>query len=328
MVSQIKGGYIMIARKIDQSHISEAPPYAREIWFYLLRAANHQDSEECERGQTIRRYIDIIEALKWYVGYRKCTYSVAQCENAMKLLVKANMIAKTRTTRGLLITICNYSTYQNAANYESQFHEATARATMEPQGCQTINKKVKKEKKEKNDNKYMGFDEFWELYPKKKAKQDARKAWLKLDLSEQLVEIIVNHVSWRRYTNDWVKDAGKFCPLPATFLNGHRWEDVIASAEMGPKTCVVCRQQGHKYQSDAKGQKVWLCKNCNAGFRTTGLTSWGKLTISTLECKVLEGKAKLEPEPLPIETPKMKIVASPPDTNAQRNRAKDKLGIR
>ena len=226
MVSQIKGGYIMIARKIDQSHISEAPPYAREIWFYLLRAANHQDNEECKRGQTIRRYIDIIEALKWYVGYRKCTYSVAQCENATKLLVKANMIAKTRTTRGLLITICNYSTYQNAANYES--HDgATARATMEPQGCQTINKKVKKEKKEKNDNKHMDFDEFWELYPKKRAKQDAQKAWLKLNPPEQLVKEILDSVAKNKKTNDWLKDNGQFIPHASRFLNGKLWLDEI-----------------------------------------------------------------------------------------------------
>lgn len=137
----------MIARKLDSSAIAEAPPYAREVWLYLLRTANYEDTKICKRGQTIRRYIDIREALKWYVGYRKCMYSVAQCENAMKLLRRANMIATMRTTRGLCITICNYSFYQTAGNYESHSLQPDTSATMEPQGCPTINKKVKKDKK-------------------------------------------------------------------------------------------------------------------------------------------------------------------------------------
>ena len=145
----------MIARKIDSSPISEAPPYTREIWFYLIRTVNHSDSKQCKRGQTIRRYLDIREALKWYVGYRKCMYTIAQCENAMKLLVKANMIAKKRTTRGLLITICNYDTYQNPKSYESQSYSPQPSATMEPQPCHTINKKKKNEKKEKKQGDFI-----------------------------------------------------------------------------------------------------------------------------------------------------------------------------
>lgn len=152
MQGHIEGGYIIIARKIETSSIAEAPPYAREIWFYLLRTANHKDNNICKRGQTIRRYIDIREALKWYIGYRKCMYSITQCENAMKLLMKARMITKMRTTRGLLITICNYNTYQNPKLYESQNEKGTS-ATMEPQHRHTINKNVKKDKNDKKKEK-------------------------------------------------------------------------------------------------------------------------------------------------------------------------------
>lgn len=152
---KIEGGYIMIARKIDWSSIAESPPYAREVWFYLLRAANFQDNHICKRGQTIRRYIDIREALKWYVGWRKHMYTIAQCENAMKLLVKANMITKRRTTRGLCITICNYDTYQTPANYESQFHSPVTKVEGEPQSSQMINKKDNKEKKKELTRKFI-----------------------------------------------------------------------------------------------------------------------------------------------------------------------------
>ncbi len=178
----------MIARKIDESVVSEMPPYAREIWFYLLRSANHRDNQTCKRGQTIRRYADIIEALKWYVGYRKCSYTSAQCENSMKLLMKAGMITKTRTTRGLLITICKYDTYQTPSNYESQ-NETGTRAAMEPQGRQTINKNVKKLKKKETPNLPENLDnpvfrKAWEDW--KKHRTEIRKKLTPSTIKRQL----------------------------------------------------------------------------------------------------------------------------------------------
>jgi len=117
----IKGGYILQPRVIDQSKISKAPPHVREIWLYLLRKANHSAANA--RGKTIQRgqlhtsYLDIREALSWQVGYRKEMYKKHHCETAMKLLVKENMITTTKTTRGMIVTICNYDYYQNPKNY-------------------------------------------------------------------------------------------------------------------------------------------------------------------------------------------------------------------
>lgn len=69
------------------------------------------------------------------------------------------------------------------------------------------------------------FEEFWKAYPKKKAKEAARKAWDKLKPDEALGKAIIKAVMNECNSKDWKKDGGKYIPYPATYLNGKRWED-------------------------------------------------------------------------------------------------------
>lgn len=80
-------------------------------------------------------------------------------------------------------------------------------------------------KESKTKGYIYGFDDFWKAYPKKKAKEDARKAWAKIKPSESLLKIIIADVEAQSRTQDWKKDGGKYIPYPATYLNGKRWED-------------------------------------------------------------------------------------------------------
>lgn len=73
-------------------------------------------------------------------------------------------------------------------------------------------------------NTYL-FEEFWKAYPKKKAKEAARKAWVKLKPDETLGKEIIQSVMENSKTKDWLKENGKYIPYPATYLNGKRWED-------------------------------------------------------------------------------------------------------
>lgn len=149
----IKGGYYLKARCIEDSDIAHAPPHVREIWDYLLRTVNYKDKKTngiiIKRGQTMRSYSDIQEALSWKVGWRKMTYSKWDCEKAMKVLLKATMIATQKTTRGMIITVLNYDKFQTPENYETD-NEDHSKATREPQTTDTINKKEKKGRKEED----------------------------------------------------------------------------------------------------------------------------------------------------------------------------------
>lgn len=116
----IEGGFYLKARKIQDSDISIAPPHVRETWDYILRKANHKDNKGVKKGSHVTSIPEIIEGLSWQIGYRKERYSRSQIENAMKWLRKAEMITTTKTVRGLIINVCNYSFYQSPKNYESR----------------------------------------------------------------------------------------------------------------------------------------------------------------------------------------------------------------
>ena len=69
------------------------------------------------------------------------------------------------------------------------------------------------------------FEIFWKEYPRKIAKQNALKAWLKLNPDSALAGVILDAVRRQKNNPGWLKDGGQFIPHPATWLNGRRWED-------------------------------------------------------------------------------------------------------
>ena len=71
----------------------------------------------------------------------------------------------------------------------------------------------------KSENDFL---EFWNLYPKKKKKKEALNAWLKVSPP---IQPVLNAIGWQKQQQDWIKEDGKFIPHPATYINGHRWED-------------------------------------------------------------------------------------------------------
>jgi hypothetical protein len=82
----------------------------------------------------------------------------------------------------------------------------------------------------KSDNLDLSFSEFWKAYPKRQAKQDATKAWLKLNPDPSLCTAIMEALENQKIYKDNLKKSGAFCPewpLPASWLSGRRWEDEI-----------------------------------------------------------------------------------------------------
>lgn len=71
----------------------------------------------------------------------------------------------------------------------------------------------------------LDFERFWNVYPVKKAKQDALKAWKKLKPDNDLVETIIAAVEKQKTWDGWKRDGGQYIPYPATWLNQGRWED-------------------------------------------------------------------------------------------------------
>lgn len=70
------------------------------------------------------------------------------------------------------------------------------------------------------------FGEFWKTYPKRVAKEDARKAFSKIKMDEQLFGNIIKAINNQGLCNREIQ----FVPNPATWLNKRRWEDEVQSS--------------------------------------------------------------------------------------------------
>jgi hypothetical protein len=90
-----------------------------------------------------------------------------------------------------------------------------------------------------DSNTDINFNIFWNEYPKKQGKAKAQHAFKKMikkmpDI-ETLIDILKTHkIEWKDY---------QFIPLPATWLNGERWNDEIkttAIKETKTKHCTKC----------------------------------------------------------------------------------------
>lgn len=94
------------------------------------------------------------------------------------------------------------------------------------------------------------FEQFWNAWPKKRAKETAYKAWQRIEkdglTEEQFQEILQAIDKWKRH-DDWTKEQGKYIPLPATWLNGKRWCDQAQCEGLDSGTFVesfLARHQG------------------------------------------------------------------------------------
>lgn len=74
------------------------------------------------------------------------------------------------------------------------------------------------------------FARFWGLYPNKKGKTAAEKAWQKLKVTEALFAEIADGLGRYCVSREWTKDGGQYIPHPATWLNGKRWQDEVRPA--------------------------------------------------------------------------------------------------
>jgi DNA-binding MarR family transcriptional regulator len=77
------------------------------------------------------------------------------------------------------------------------------------------------------------FVRFWNVYPRHIRKQDATRAWFKINPDDKLVATMIDALHWQKLQPGWVKEGGQFVPYPATWLNGAQWEDERPQAPTG-----------------------------------------------------------------------------------------------
>lgn len=81
----------------------------------------------------------------------------------------------------------------------------------------------------KNDER---FEEFWKAFPKcerKIGKAKCRELWVKRNLDTH-ADAILKAIAIDANSHDWKKDNGQFIPMPQTWLNRKRYEDIEPSS--------------------------------------------------------------------------------------------------
>lgn len=101
-----------------------------------------------------------------------------------------------------------------------------------------------------------GFDQFWKLYPKKKGRKDALKAWNKLKPDADLQVVMITALAKHCASLDWIKSNGQYIPNASTWLNGERWQDELpaaAGANSQPQTSAVLHVPTHRQEDYPDG---------------------------------------------------------------------------
>ena len=96
--------------------------------------------------------------------------------------------------------------------------------------------RIKKEIKKENDPPVAPqgaawepqmFERFWKLYPRKRDKLKAMRAWDKLKADRKLMQTMSAALKAQMATEEWQRDNGRAIPYPSTWINNRRWEDEL-----------------------------------------------------------------------------------------------------
>ena len=118
---RIKGGYILLARKLLKSGIMEQPPLYLKLWLWMLMQASFKDHGCLKRSQFFTSLEKMRDAMSYKIGYRLVKPTVKEIRGVTKFLTKVHMIVTTKVTHGMVITILNYDYYQTPKNYEGHY---------------------------------------------------------------------------------------------------------------------------------------------------------------------------------------------------------------
>ena len=176
---------------IDTLSDAEAGRFAKALWAYTIRG------EERELA-----------------GSERALYAIALMTLKQDEQVMADLSQK-RAAAGSL------GGKQTQAN-TSKTKQSEAKQANAP--IKSKNKNTETDK-EIDKNLSLGFEEFWDAYPRKTGKGEARKIWQKLRPNSELLQQILNAIKQQSTSDQWTKDNGQFIPYPSTWLNQQRWED-------------------------------------------------------------------------------------------------------
>ena len=215
-------GYVKLWRRLQNSSLWKQEKFTRgQAWVDLIMLANHKPGYirvrgikvDIDRGQLAHSELTLAKRWKWSRG---------KVRRFLKELTSnpVQQIEQQKNNLTSLINIINYDQYQSDGTTDG--HQTVHQTDTKRYTKRYTNKNDKNVKNDKND-KNKDFDLFWQAYPKKKSKGQARKTWNKIKLPP--IETILSSIAALKQGHDWMQDGGKYIPYPSTWLNAEGWED-------------------------------------------------------------------------------------------------------
>lgn len=221
----MSGGTFNVSRKIwDHPEFRPEPFSEREAFLWLVSEASWKSRTvragrvvvDVERGQLCASIRFMAEAWQW---------SKSRVNRFLKRLENRDMIETQIGTGQLVLTVCNYDTFQGKRDVGGT--RAGRKAGHERDSGGTNEKKdAIQSKKEYTTNPPEGvtdrFDEFWQEVPRKIGKGTAKRAFAKA-VKKVDPQIIID--AMRAHAKAMKGKDQQYIPHPSTWLNGERWDD-------------------------------------------------------------------------------------------------------
>jgi len=220
-------GYILVHRKMLES-LSMSDSWLCHLWMTILLRANWKTGyfagTELKPGQFAFSRRNFAESMK---------VSRGKLDRGLETLQKAGQIKIKASQRFSVLTVCNWKGYQNPEGNDRATDRATDGAT-----DRAIYKKGRKKEGKKDSKSYPElFETFWIAYPRRESKGAALKAWPAalaatahskfINPDESPAEFLARRAAV--YAATVASAERRFILHPATWLNGHGWEDEIGA---------------------------------------------------------------------------------------------------
>jgi len=208
-------GWIKLHRSILEKGWIKKPEYV-QLWVVLLLMASHENREYFWNGKTVKlksgQLITGRKALSEKTGISQTTI-----ERILKCFESEHQIGQQKTSTSRLISILNWSKHQQVGQQSGQ--QTDNGRTTDGQRTDT-NKELKNGNNDKNLRK-MVFDQFWDLYDKKKGKEKCEKYWDKI--TEEEVNLMFIHIPLYKKA----QPNKQFRKDPYSYLYNKSWNDEI-----------------------------------------------------------------------------------------------------
>lgn len=225
-------GWIKLHRGIFDHWIASDSDYL-SVWLRMLSDANFEDKKHLFNGSLMEvKRGQIIFGLEAWSA--KTGVSIAKLRRMIKMLENDKMISRQKTNKYSLISILNYTKYQDDDRQSAGKAQADDKQNATPKEVKNI--RIKEEKSiddsaespsEKKDFLADLFDKFWKHYPTKHGKQNAQKSFNKFlkGKTEHVCRFWMNLIL-AYYMDCRERQVVGYDALHAsTYINQKRWED-------------------------------------------------------------------------------------------------------